>query len=155
LSRHSAELQRINDALHDSEERIRHDAMHDPLTGLPNRTLFLDRLGQAVARRRRREAYQFAVLFLDLDRFKLVNDSLGHLSGDRLLVALVRRLSDCVRPDDTVARLGGDEFAILLDDSGDARQATRVAERIQEALRKPFTIDGNEIFSTVSIGITS
>jgi diguanylate cyclase (GGDEF)-like protein/PAS domain S-box-containing protein len=137
-----------------TEEQILHDALHDSLTGLPNRNLFLDRLGQAVARRRRHENYHFAVLFLDLDRFKLVNDSLGHLAGDQLLVALAQRLMPWVRSEDTTARLGGDEFAILLDDIQDARDATRVAERIQEELRQPFSLEGHEIFSTASIGIT-
>jgi diguanylate cyclase (GGDEF)-like protein/PAS domain S-box-containing protein len=136
------------------EARILHDALHDPLTGFPNRTLFLDRLGQAVVRRHRRPDHRFGVLFLDLDRFKLVNDSLGHLAGDALLVSLAERLRGCVRNDDTVARLGGDEFAILLDDMSDPEEATRVAERIQEALRQPFSVDGHEIFSTASIGIT-
>ncbi|HEY6552138.1 MAG TPA: EAL domain-containing protein, partial [Vicinamibacteria bacterium] len=137
-----------------AEEQILHDALHDSLTGLPNRNLFLDRLGQAVARRRRHGDYHFAVLFLDLDRFKLVNDSLGHLAGDQLLVELAQRLMPCVRSEDTVARLGGDEFAILLEDILDARDATRVAERIQQELRQPFSLEGHEIFSTASIGIT-
>jgi diguanylate cyclase (GGDEF)-like protein/PAS domain S-box-containing protein len=137
-----------------TEEQILHDALHDPLTGLPNRNLFLDRLGQAVARRRRHDDYHFAVLFLDLDRFKLVNDSLGHLAGDRLLVELAKRLSGCLRSEDTVARLGGDEFAILLDEIEDVRDATRVAERIREEQREPFSLDGHDVFSTASIGIT-
>jgi diguanylate cyclase (GGDEF)-like protein/PAS domain S-box-containing protein len=137
-----------------TEEQILHDALHDSLTGLPNRNLFLDRLGQAVARRRRHDDYHFAVLFFDLDRFKLVNDSLGHLAGDRLLVGLAQRLVACLRSEDTVARLGGDEFAILLDEIQDARDATRVAERIQEELRQSFALDGHEVFSTASIGIT-
>jgi diguanylate cyclase (GGDEF)-like protein/PAS domain S-box-containing protein len=137
-----------------AEAQILHDALHDPLTGLPNRTLYLDRLGQAVARRRRREGTRFAVLFLDLDRFKIVNDSLGHLAGDALLVALAERLASCLRTDDTVARLGGDEFAILLDDIEDELEATRVVDRIQQALRNPFVLDGHEVFSTASIGIT-
>jgi diguanylate cyclase (GGDEF)-like protein/PAS domain S-box-containing protein len=137
-----------------AEEQILHDALHDSLTGLPNRNLFLDRLGQAAARRRRHDDYHFAVLFFDLDRFKLVNDSLGHLVGDRLLVGLAKRLESCLRSEDTVARLGGDEFAILLDEIQDARDATRVAERIQEELRHSFALDGHEVFSTASIGIT-
>jgi diguanylate cyclase (GGDEF)-like protein/PAS domain S-box-containing protein len=137
-----------------AEAQILHDALHDPLTGLPNRTLFLDRLGQAVARRRRHDGYRFAVLFLDLDRFKLVNDSLGHLVGDRLLVGLAERLAGCVRPEDTVARLGGDEFAILLDEIQEDHDATKVASRIQEELRRPFGLAGQEVFSTASIGVT-
>jgi diguanylate cyclase (GGDEF)-like protein/PAS domain S-box-containing protein len=137
-----------------AEEQILHDALHDPLTGLPNRNLFLDRLGQAVGRRRRHGDYHFAVLFLDLDRFKVVNDSLGHLAGDALLTGLARRLIACVRAEDTVARLGGDEFAILLDDIEDARDATRVAGRIQEELKRPVTVEGHDVVSTASIGIT-
>src|SRR5439155_39825 len=97
----------------EAEERLLHDALHDSLTGLANRTLFGDRLHQAVARGRRRDEYSFAVLYVDLDQFKVVNDSLGHLAGDEVLVALARRLEACLRPGDTVARLGGDEFAVL------------------------------------------
>lgn len=134
-----------------AEERLQHDAFHDPLTGLPNRALFLDRLGQILAKRRR--YYLFAVLFLDLDRFKIINDSLGHLAGDQLLKATARKLEACLRPGDTVARFGGDEFAILLDEIRDVNDATRVAERIQGELRTAFTFEGQDIFSTASIGI--
>lgn len=134
-----------------AEERLQHDAFHDPLTGLPNRALFLDRLGQILAKRRR--YYLFAVLFLDLDRFKVINDSLGHLVGDQLLKATARKLESCLRPGDTVARFGGDEFAILLDEIRDVNDATRVAERIQVELRTPFNIEDQDVFSTASIGI--
>ncbi|HEX6738951.1 MAG TPA: EAL domain-containing protein [Vicinamibacteria bacterium] len=134
------------------ESQLLHDAFHDALTGLPNRALFLDRLGNALARAQRGRSH-FAVLFLDLDRFKLVNDSLGHLVGDRLLVEMTRVLAGAVRPGDTVAHLGGDEFTILLDDVSDAGEATRVAQRIQQALATPFDLEGQEVFATASIGI--
>lgn len=134
-----------------AEERLQHDAFHDPLTSLPNRALFLDRLGQILAKRRR--YYLFAVLFLDLDRFKVINDSLGHQAGDALLKETARKLDSCLRPGDTVARFGGDEFAILLDEIRDINDATRVAERIQSDLRLPFQCQGQDIFSTASIGI--
>lgn len=134
-----------------AEERLQHDAFHDPLTGLPNRALFLDRLGQILAKRRR--YYLFAVLFLDLDRFKVVNDSLGHLAGDQLLKDTARKLESCLRPGDTVARFGGDEFAILLDEIRDVNDATRVAERIQTELRHPFHFEDQDVFTTASIGI--
>lgn len=135
------------------ESRLLHDALHDALTGLPNRALFVDRLGQTIAIARRQCDYHFAVLFLDLDRFKVVNDSLGHLCGDRLLVELSNRLRACVRPQDTVARLGGDEFAILLTSLDQLDIAIRAAERIQSALEAPFNVDGHEFTITTSIGI--
>ncbi|WP_190527700.1 EAL domain-containing protein [Limnothrix sp. FACHB-881] len=135
------------------ESRLLHDALHDALTGLPNRALFIDRLGQTMAIARRQRNHHFAVLFLDLDRFKVVNDSLGHLCGDRLLVELANRLRTCVRPQDTVARLGGDEFAILLTDLDQPEIATRAAERVQLALKAPFDVDGHEFTITTSIGI--
>jgi diguanylate cyclase (GGDEF)-like protein/PAS domain S-box-containing protein len=138
----------------EAERRAQHDAMHDALTGLPNRVLFLDRLDQAIRRASRREPTAIAaVLFLDLDRFKLVNDSLGHHVGDRLLVAVARRLESVLRPGDTVARLGGDEFTLLLDDVGDAREATVIADRVQQALCEPFHLDGRELVVAASIGI--
>jgi diguanylate cyclase (GGDEF)-like protein/PAS domain S-box-containing protein len=136
-----------------AEEKLLHEAIHDVLTGLPNRALFMDLLGRSVARGRRRKGYLFAVLFLDLDRFKVINDGLGHLVGDQLLVGLARRLEKCLRPEDTVARLGGDEFTVLLDDINDASDATRVAERIHHELKTPFEIAGHEVYTTVSIGI--
>jgi diguanylate cyclase (GGDEF)-like protein/PAS domain S-box-containing protein len=136
-----------------AEERLLHDAFHDALTGLRNRTLFIDRLARCLRRARHTDGPDFAVLFLDLDRFKVVNDSLGHLVGDQLLMAIARRLESCLRPSDTVARLGGDEFAILLDDIRDVTDATRVAERIHRELSQPFQLGGQEVFTTASIGI--
>jgi len=134
------------------EDQLVHDALHDALTGLPNRNLLLTFLESAVQRTQRGRR-TFSVLFVDLDRFKLVNDSLGHMIGDRLLVAVADRLRHCVRPGDVVARLGGDEFTILLDDIQDARDPTRVSERIHEALHVPVELEGHDIFVTASIGI--
>ncbi len=136
-----------------AEERLVHDAFHDALTGLPNRALFMDHLKLATERSKRREDYHFAVLFMDLDRFKNVNDSLGHMIGDQLLVAIARRLEKCLRPGDTVARLGGDEFTILLEEISDVSEATRVAERVQGEMMEPFNLGGHEVFTTVSIGV--
>ena len=135
------------------EEQLLHGAFHDPLTGLPNRALFLDRLTHAVARSQRRAEHIFGVLFLDLDRFKVVNDSLGHRVGDELLKGIARRVEECVRPGDTVARLGGDEFTVLLDDLVRPNDAELVAGRIQESLRAPFQLDGHEVVVSASIGI--
>jgi PAS domain S-box/diguanylate cyclase (GGDEF) domain len=136
-----------------AEERLVHDAIHDGLTALPNRTLFLDRLVHAIRRSKRSLDHPFALLFVDLDRFKDVNDSLGHLAGDELLVEIATRIRGCVRPGDTVARLGGDEFTILLDAIDRPEDAIRAAERVQRAVAAPFDIRGTEIFTTVSIGI--
>lgn len=136
-----------------AEERLSHDAFHDSLTGLPNRNLFLDRIDLTQRQSRRRQRATGALLFLDLDRFKNVNDSVGHSMGDKLLVKIANRLSDLLRPTDTVARLGGDEFAILLPDVRSAASASQVAERILEVLGGKFVISGHEIFATASIGI--
>ena len=136
-----------------AEEELRRAAMHDGLTGLMNRAYFLEHLERAVARVQRRPDRAVGLLFLDLDRFKQVNDSLGHLAGDRLLSSIARRLQACVRPGDVLARLGGDEFAVLLDDIRDPTDATRVAERMQEALHLPFLSEGSEVVVTASIGI--
>ncbi len=136
-----------------AEQLLLHDALHDALTGLPNRASFTDRLTMVLGLVKRRPRFRFAVLFLDLDRFKLVNDSLGHVTGDRLLVAVARRLETSLREADTVARLGGDEFAVLLDDIQDVGDATRAAERVKDAFEKPFDVDGNEVFASFSIGI--
>jgi diguanylate cyclase (GGDEF)-like protein len=134
-----------------AEVALAHQALHDPLTGLPNRALFLDRLEQALARAQR-SSVGIAVLFLDLDRFKVVNDSLGHEAGDRLLTDLANRLRDVVRPADTVARFGGDEFTILCDVRGE-RDAVLIAERVAAAIEAPFTLNDNEAFLTASLGI--
>lgn len=136
-----------------SEEKLLHNAFYDGLTDLPNRALFMDRLRYSVARSKRFEEYVFAVLFLDLDRFKNINDSLGHQAGDKLLVAIAERISKGLRATDTVARLGGDEFVVLLEDLVGAIDATRIADWIQDELKKPFWIDGHEVFITTSIGI--
>jgi diguanylate cyclase (GGDEF)-like protein/PAS domain S-box-containing protein len=136
-----------------AEEQLIHDAFHDSLTGLPNRALFIDHLELAINHCRRRRGYLFAVLFIDLDRFKVVNDSLGHVVGDELLVAIARRLEVCLREGDTIARLGGDEFTILLDGIKSYGDAQRVAERVQEVLAQPFSLAGRELFVTASVGI--
>jgi len=136
-----------------AEEQLLHDAFHDALTGLPNRALFTDHLKMALQRARRSQERLFATLFLDLDRFKVINDSLGHMVGDQLLVGIARRLEVCLRPGDTVARLGGDEFTILLEDLSDATDAIEIAQRIQRELTVPFNIGGHEVFTTTSIGI--
>ena len=134
------------------EHRLAHQATHDPLTGLPNRTLLLDRLDQA-QRRARRNNRRVAVLFLDLDHFKVVNDSLGHGLGDRLLIAIANRLQTALRPADTVARFGGDEFVVLCEDLTNQQDAVAIAERVNEAISGPFVIDDVEVFVGVSIGI--
>ena len=136
-----------------AEDRLLHDAFHDGLTGLPNRALFVDHLKLAVERGKRGDDYLFAVLFLDLDRFKIINDSLGHMVGDQLLIGIARRLETCLRPGDTVARMGGDEFTVLLQDVKDTDEVVQVAERLHQELSLPFNIGGHEVFTTVSIGI--
>ncbi len=135
------------------EQQLRHLAMHDPLTGLPNRTHFTDRLNIAFEYSRRHEDYCFAVLFIDLDRFKMINDSLGHLFGDKLLIEIAKRLGHGLRSDDTLARLGGDEYAILVNGIDDMRDALHVAERIQKNMASAININGQEVFTAASIGI--
>jgi len=135
------------------EEQLAFDALHDPLTKLPNRTLLLDRLDHAIELSKRDSHYSYAVLFIDLDQFKSVNDCLGHSAGDCLLIDFVARIQQCIRKSDTFARLGGDEFTILLEDQTEADNAIEVADRIQEALFAPHTIDGQKFFITASIGI--
>ena len=134
------------------QDQLTYQAFHDPLTSLPNRALFMDRLEHALIRADRREQ-AVALVFLDLDNFKIVNDSLGHQAGDQMLIAAAERLLDCVRTEDTVARLGGDEFTILIEDVRGLDSALEVAERIALKLRSPFAVVGHEVFSTASIGI--
>ena len=135
------------------EQRLRYDALHDMVTGLFNRTALTERLKFSIDRSRRRKDYLFAVLYLDLDRFKDINDSLGHAMGDQLLMATARMLEAILRPTDTVARLGGDEFVILLDDITDISDATRVADRIHAGLRNTSLLDGHQLFISASIGV--
>jgi diguanylate cyclase (GGDEF)-like protein/PAS domain S-box-containing protein len=134
------------------EEQLQHQAFHDPLTDLPNRALFMDRLSHALTRVERLKT-KVAVLFTDLDNFKVINDSLGHNAGDQLLVAVTKRLKTCLRPEDTVARLGGDEFTILLEGVAGVSDAAEVAKRIAQALQPPFVLNGQEVFATTSTGI--
>ena len=135
------------------EEQLLYQAKHDNLTGLPNRVALEERLSASIERTRNDEGYLFCVLFLDLDRFKNVNDSLGHSIGDDMLIATAKRLEACVRPTDTVSRLGGDEFVILLDGLNDDADATWLARKIQQAISRPLDLDGHELFMTASIGI--
>ncbi|GMQ96997.1 MAG: hypothetical protein BMS9Abin15_0683 [Gammaproteobacteria bacterium] len=136
-----------------AEEQLIHDAFHDGLTNLPNRALLLDRLNVALKLGQRSEKLDFAILFIDLDNFKVVNDSLGHLLGDRMLIEVSKRLMECIRPGDTVTRLGGDEFVILLEGVKDAAGASIVAERFLSKVVIPINLDGHEIFPNASIGI--
>ncbi len=141
------------DSQKQTEEKLNFYARHDTLTSLPNRAEFMKHLRAAIDRGKANEFARFAVLFLDLDRFKLINDSLGHLVGDKLLKAIAERLFAQVRPGDVVARLGGDEFTILLNRTGEQHDVINVAERVQRELAKPFQIDGYEVFTSASIGI--
>ncbi|WP_019502429.1 EAL domain-containing protein [Pseudanabaena sp. PCC 6802] len=136
-----------------AEAKLLHNAFHDSLTDLPNRALFMDRLSHAVERTKRHSSHLFAVLFLDIDRFKVVNDSLGHTIGDQLLIAIAKRLQSCLYSSDTFARLGGDEFTILLEDIADYSEAISLADRLQQELHQPFVLSGYEVFTSVSIGI--
>lgn len=136
-----------------AEEQLIHDAIHDGLTGLANRVFFMNQLQMALKMSERHSGYEFAILFVDVDRFKRINDSLGHVVGDQLLVAIANVLTRCTKPTDTVARLGGDEFAILLEDIHDIHDAIRVAQRIQDDLVPPFRLAGHDVVTTASIGI--
>jgi diguanylate cyclase (GGDEF)-like protein/PAS domain S-box-containing protein len=136
-----------------AERQIYHQAFHDTLTGLPNRALFMEILNMAIKRSKRRSDYHYAVLYLDIDRFKLVNDSLGHNVGDKLLVAFANRIQDSLREIDSLARFGGDEFVILLEDIESDEYATNVAERLQQELKRPFMVSGKEVFAPASFGV--
>lgn len=149
----STERFQAEKALRNSSEHLMYNAFHDPLTGLPNRALFMDRLEHAIEHGKRHKDYLFAVLFLDLDRFKVINDSLGHTLGDQLLITIAGRLEACLRPTDTVARIGGDEFTALLEGLEDVSDVIRVAERIQQEITLPLDLGGQQVFTTVSIGI--
>jgi diguanylate cyclase (GGDEF)-like protein len=148
-----AELGRLQHELVHEQERLAHQAFHDSLTGLPNRRLFFDRLGHALGIASRRPS-PTALLFLDIDRFKVVNDAFGHSVGDALLVSIAERLRDVVRDSDTVARLGGDEFVVLCEDIGDPpHESIELARRIRRALAAPFLIHGHRLAVSASVGI--
>lgn len=136
-----------------AEDKLQYKATHDTLTDLPNRALFMSRLEQALKKTKENPAHQASVLFIDLDRFKVVNDSLGHLVGDQLLIEIAARLRECMRPNDLVARLGGDEFTILVEGKYDTKEVIKIAERIREKLSVPFDLCGHEVYSSASIGI--
>jgi len=149
---HVASLTDISE-LKEAERQISHQAFHDTLTNLPNRALFMEHLNMAIKRKKRRPEYRFAVLYLDIDRFKLVNDSLGHRVGDNLLKAFAERIQDSLREIDTLARLGGDEFVILLEDIEGKDYVSIVAERLQKTLKRPFIVNTKEIFAPASFGV--
>ena len=154
LEKSLQELQITQAHLVQVQEQLLHDAFHDPLTDLPNRAWLIERLEQAIKMHKRYPDYLYALLFIDLDRFKVVNDSLGHLVGDELIKSVANRLKIALRASDTVARLGGDEFVVLLENICDLEEATAVAERIQAQLRQPYRLHEYEVFTTASIGIT-
>lgn len=136
-----------------AEDKLQYEATHDALTGLPNRAFFMSRLENALQKAQEIRNYKVSVLFIDLDRFKVVNDSLGHSTGDQLLVGIADRLRDCLRPSDIVARLGGDEFTILVEGHHQPNEVIRIAERVKEKFAKPFDLSGHEVYSSASIGI--
>lgn len=146
------QIQDITDKKH-AEEQLEYKATHDTLTGLPNRALFMARLEQSLEKAQKNPSHRVSVLFIDLDRFKYVNDSLGHQIGDELLVKIAERLKDCMRPRDLVARLGGDEFTILVEGKHQPEEVVRIAERIQDKFALPFDLSGHEVYSSASIGI--
>jgi diguanylate cyclase (GGDEF)-like protein len=153
LSKHIAEQQRIGEALRLSKERFRHAALHDALTGLPNRSFFTEQLKYMLDKSKHDPEGGFSVLFIDLDRFKNVNDSLGHAVGDELLVLVGRRLENMIRQGDMVSRLGGDEFAIVLVNMNEVDDAVAFSERIHETISQPFKLHGHQVFTAPSIGI--
>jgi diguanylate cyclase (GGDEF)-like protein len=160
LRRRTVELERINELLtresierKKAEEQLTRQAYYDSLTNLPNRSLFMDRLQTAMEHEKRYPDHICAVLFLDVDRFKVINDGLGHVIGDQLLILISQRLRNSIRTIDTVSRFGGDEFAILMEDAKEESQVHRLADRIQNEMKLPFNVLGREIFATVSIGI--
>jgi diguanylate cyclase (GGDEF)-like protein len=155
LRREMSERERVEHLLREREEKLAHDALHDVLTGLPNRLLLADHLAQAIHRRQRHAGYQYALLFLDLDGFKDVNDAQGHLTGDQALVEIAGRLRAAVREIDTVARLGGDEFVILVEDAGGQEEAGQVAARIQAVLAEPVQVGNQRVFLSASIGVVA
>ncbi|MGL4503751.1 MAG: putative bifunctional diguanylate cyclase/phosphodiesterase, partial [Planktothrix sp.] len=148
------DLQKIQTELLKQEEKLKFDAFHDSLTGLPNRAWLLNKIQDLIEFNQKEEKYLYALLFLDLDRFKVINDSLGHLVGDELLKSVAHCFRSEIKPQDTVARLGGDEFIILLENVQDQAEVTDTAERIIEQIKRPFCINNNRIFTGVSIGIT-
>jgi diguanylate cyclase (GGDEF)-like protein len=160
LRRRTVELENINEALtqensmrRQAEKQLLRQAFYDSLTSLPNRALFMDRLHSSLERKKRYPDYVFAVFFLDLDRFKIINDALGHLIGDQVLIQLSQRLKKSIRSIDTLARFGGDEFAVLMEDARDIAHVNYLADRIKDEMRLPFCVFGREIYATVSIGI--
>jgi diguanylate cyclase (GGDEF)-like protein len=160
LRKRSIEVERINDLLTQennerkkAEDLLTRQAFYDSLTNLPNRALFIDRLGGSLERKKRYPEHSFAVLFLDLDRFKVINDSLGHMIGDQLLIMLAQRLKRHIRAVDTIARFGGDEFGVLLEETSELSGAEDIAERFHKEMKAPFSIFGREVFATISIGI--
>jgi diguanylate cyclase (GGDEF)-like protein len=152
LSQQNARLQIEIDERQQAEARARHTAMHDPLTGLPNRRLFMDRLDSAITRASRNHG-TFALAYLDIDGFKPVNDSYGHLVGDQLLIQIAKRLTDRLRGADTVARLGGDEFGLILDDLADAEMALRVTQALVASMQAPFVLHAND--GDINVGISA
>ncbi len=160
VAERTAQLNTVNEELQvelterkRTEKQLSYSVLHDPLTNLPNRVLFLDRVRHVMDRARRNKNFMFAIIFLDLDRFKIVNDTMGHNIGDLLLIETARRLKACLRSQDTVARLGGDEFVILLEDMGSPEDHKIIAKRIQESLDIPADLDGHKVFISVSMGI--
>ncbi|AFY41764.1 EAL domain-containing protein [Nostoc sp. PCC 7107] len=160
VAERTIELMRVNQQLQQdiierqrAQELLLHNSLHDALTGLPNQSLFMERVKQALERTKQQKDYVFAVLFLDLDRFKVINDSLGHLLGNQLLIAISHRLQSVLRAGDMIARFGGDEFTILLDEIDEINDAIHVAERIQKLLALPFQLNEHKVFTNASIGI--